>query len=96
MNLRERIEFVIKIVEEFGKLDDELLQLAHKNNSWFDKNSVFNFSRFLDPPGEPKIDEKSIKIDVGAYFFGDLHVSLIFRRFFVIFRVFCKAKTFVF
>ena len=40
MNLRERIEFVIKIVEEFGKLDDELLQLAHKNNSWFDKNSV--------------------------------------------------------
>ena len=40
MNLRERIEFVIKIVEEFGKLDDELLQLAHKNNSWFDKKSV--------------------------------------------------------
>ena len=32
MNLRERIEFVIKIVEEFGKLDDELLQLANKNN----------------------------------------------------------------
>ena len=40
MNLRERIEFVIKIVEEFGKLDDELLQLANKNNSWFDKQSV--------------------------------------------------------
>ena len=40
MNLRERIDFVIKIVEEFGKLDDELLQLAHKNNSWFDKKSV--------------------------------------------------------
>ena len=40
MNLRERIEFVIKIVEEFGKLDDELLQLVHKNNSWFDKKSV--------------------------------------------------------
>ena len=40
MNFRERIEFVIKIVEEFGKLDDELLQLAHKNNSWFDKKSV--------------------------------------------------------
>ena len=37
MNLRERIEFVIKIVEEFGKLDDELLQLAHINKSWFDK-----------------------------------------------------------
>tara|TARA_X000000950_G_scaffold42027_3_gene46313 strand:+ start:85630 stop:86625 length:996 start_codon:yes stop_codon:yes gene_type:complete len=40
MNLRERIEFVIKIVEEFGKLDDELLRLAHKNNSWFDEKSV--------------------------------------------------------
>lgn len=40
MNLRERIEFVIKIVEEFGKLDDELLQLVYKNNSWFDKKSV--------------------------------------------------------
>lgn len=40
MNFRERIEFVIKIVEEFGKLDDELLKLAHKNNSWFDKKSV--------------------------------------------------------
>ena len=41
MNLRERIEFVIKIVEEFGKLDDELLQLAHKNNSWFEKKVSF-------------------------------------------------------
>ncbi len=40
MNLRERIEFVIKIVEEFGELNDELLKLAHKNNSWFDKKSV--------------------------------------------------------
>ena len=47
MNLRERIEFVIKIVEEFGKLDDELLQLVHKNNSWFDKKSVlFNLNHW--------------------------------------------------
>ena len=40
MNLRERIEFVTKIVDEFGRVDDQLLNLAHKNNSWFDKRSV--------------------------------------------------------
>ena len=33
--------------------------------------------------GGPKIDEKSIKIDVGTYFFGDLNFSSIIRRFFL-------------